>query len=172
MSKGLDYSTFIEKLNDLDDDGDCRLSEKQFNSLLQEIPICKKEDFEKIAFNGLKDRKTNTIDFNHIRVLYEAAYTNFKCKAMLLILFRGTARNRDRKVNLQQYQSIAKIIQNEYNEDITKSNFENLDENKTGKVTYPQVALSLFGIHVSQKENPFKEIIEVRSPHTGCCLLL
>lgn len=171
MTKGLDYSAFIEQLNDLDDDSDCKLSEEQFKTFLKFIPISNVNNFDKIVFNGLKDKKTNTIDFNSIRILYEAAFSDIKCKAMLLILFRGVSVKKDRRLSLSQYIDIARIINRDFNEEIAKSNFENLDQNKTGKVTYPQVALSLFGLRVSPKENPFKEIIEVRSPHTGCCLL-
>lgn len=169
MTKGLDYSMFIEHLNNLDDDSDCRLDEEQFKLLLEAIPISKAPNFGRIVFKGLKDEKTNTVSFNNIRVLYEAMFSNIKCKAMLLILFRGVAKNKERKLTLNQYLEIAKITN--FDENIAKSNFKNLDENNTGKITYPQVAMSLFGLRVNPKSNPFKEIIEVRSPHSSCLLI-
>lgn len=168
----LDYSRFIETLNRLDDDADCQLSEEQFKQLLEEYPISQKEGYIAIAYKGLRHRKTGAVSFNDIRVLYEAQITAPMSKAMLIILFRGVASHRDRRVTLAEYKTIASFSQQSYDEKAIEESFQQLDTNKTGKVTYPQVANSLFNIKVKPNENPYKEILQVVSPHTGCCLLI
>ena len=172
MPKGkskIDYSQLIERLTELDDDADFSLTKEQFFQFVELYPISKRDGFYDTIFRGLKDKKTNTVSFQKILVLYESTRTDFMNKPMLLIMFKGVASKHDKKLDLDEYLTIARLTQTYYNEDKTKHLFDFYDINKTGRISYHDVAESLFGIRVSQKENPFKEPIEVRSPHSGCC---
>lgn len=168
----LDYSLFLERLALLDDDLDCCLTENQFAELFTVMGFHTAGNFIKIAFNGLRSKKTNTVSFHNVRILFEAAHHDIKSKAILLTLFRGVTSRRDRRLTLEEYQNIAHIITPDVSDEILSDNFNNLDTSKTGKITYPQVALSLFGIRVRQNENPYKATIEYVSPYTGCCRVM
>ena len=165
----LDYSKFIEKLTELDDDEDFCLTEEQFKTLLKDIPISERKDFVKITYTGLKDKKTGKVSFQNIRILYEATRVDFLNKPMLLILFRGAATKTDRKLSLDEYLTVARLSQTIFNEKDIRNKFNECDEDGSGRISYPDVAQTLFNIRTKANENPFKEQLEFRSPHSGCC---
>ena len=167
----IDYSQFIEKLTELDDDADFSLNKDQFMQFVEIYPISKRDGFYDTVFRGLRDKKTGTVSFNNMLILYESTRLDFMNKTMLLVMFKGAASRHDKKLDLDEYLKVARLTQTYYNEDQTKHLFDYYDYNKTGRISYHDVALSLFGIRVNQKENPFKTPIEIRSPHSGCCRL-
>lgn len=168
---GFDYSYFIVKLNELDDDADCALSETQFYQLLHDMPISSKDGFAEVAYNGLKE-KNKRVPFQSIRNLYESSQTNFHNKPMLLILYRGVSVNKEMYLNKDEYLQIAYLAVENFDKDLYKQKFDDLADKDTIKIHYKDVALSAFGIRVSAKDDPFTEHIQIRSPHSACCLLI
>ena len=165
----MDYSKLIEVLTALDTDQDFCLTKDQFYTLLTNHPISQRDGFNDVVYHGLRERKTGLVGFQAIRVLYEATRIDFINKPMLLIMFRGVTEKHAKVVNLTQYLTIARLTQTNYNEDIFKEKFDYYDQTKKGEVTYANVALSLFGIRVKTNENPYKEPVEIVSPHSACC---
>ena len=165
----LDYSRLIEILTALDKDNDFCLTKEEFYQLLEDHPISKRDGFNDVVYRGLKEKKTGNVGFQNIRVLYEATRINFINKPMLLIMFKGVATKHAKSLNIEQYLTIARLTQTDYLENEFKEKFDYYDPNKTGEVSYADVAISLFGIKVKTNENPYKEPIQVKSPHSACC---
>lgn len=165
----MDYVKLIETLNTLDSDGDCALTLPEFTDLCKKMSISESKDFVQLVFTGLSNR-TDVITFNDARAVYEASFRGIKTKAMSVILFRCVDVEQKRKISIDCFKKIGNIL-GESDEEL-EIKFNRCDKQNTGTVTYYHVAKSLFGIHVSKKENPHKLGLLPRSVETGCCVVM
>ena len=149
----------------------CALTREQFTQLLHEMPISKKENFIETCYMGLKTKK-KTVPFQSIRNLYESSQPTLLNKNMLLILFRGVSKKKELFLDKESYLKIATLALEDFNKDLYEQKFAELAETDTQKISHKNVALSVFGIRVGSKDDPFTESIQVRSPHSACCLLI
>ena len=166
----MNYIVLIDRLNFYDQDHDCMLSYNEFKAILKDLQVTENKDLVSILFNACSSQ--DAITFNNIRLIYEASFHGLKNHTMLVLMFCGIDNDKDRKLQFDEYYRLAQILDPSVTESGIKDQFDRLDSNQTGTVTYPQVARSLYGIRVRAKENPYKTNVYYRCPETGCCLLL
>lgn len=168
---GFDYSYFIYKLNSLDDDSDCALTKTQFTQLLRDMKIHPDQDFTEACYTSLKGRN-KLVTFQNIRTLYESTNSTLKNKSTLLILFRGVAASQDGYLSLDEYLRLVKLVGISIDKSRWERTFKERADQANNKISYSDVASTVFNLRVNSKEDPFKEKIEVKSPHSACCLLI
>lgn len=167
MASYFDYAEFIETMNELDTDTDYYLTQDQFQTLLQKIPISNDPKFIDLAYKSLSNE--NGINFCKVRTLYEASFRGMKNRSMCHIMYRVVDEDKDKFITIDQFKLLYRIV-NPNAEDCKMNEMINkLTENHHGKISYQQVALHIFGFRARSKENPFKDEIFIPCPYTGCC---
>jgi len=168
----------IEALNQLDDDNDFVLKGKQFQTLVKSLPVVstdiidgtKTAQFNDVVIAGMFSKHSSNVHFNDIKVLYESFNRGTRNLNSCLILFRGIDKDRDGKLNFEEFVTLAGLVC----PTVGMQNLENKFQKhqKDNLIEFKYVAQSLFSVRVSTSSSPYDMNYAVLSPHSSACLLL
>lgn len=171
MANFADYSTLIEKFREQDSDCDGRVTFSQYESLLKDMGMSTSKEYCQVSYSGLVEPGERGVTFSQIRTLYEVQLLN-KTKIHMIILFKGVDDDLDCLVNEEEFRKLAKVKLNNYDDKSISNLFNQCCPNSQGLASYHEVANHIFGIKVKPTENPYKEKIQILSPHSACCNLI
>ena len=165
----LDSSKFLDELIRIDEDQCCCFPEREYKSVIRHLRLSKYKGFANVTYRGLCKNYKEGVSMKNIKLLIETKVLYPKSKAMLLILYRGTASEKHPNIDVDQYMMIAKYAFDDTDTKKLTAKFNKLDRNKHNKITYEQLAKSLFDININDDEDPFIGEIEAKRYEECCC---
>ena len=164
-----DYAVFLDKMIQLDTDEDYALDKAQYTRLLDFLNINNKKDFDLVTFNAMKEKGTNLITFQNIKIVIDTLLFSPISKTMLLIIYRGIVDEGKIYVTLDEYNLIAYFMNKEDSFENFKKNFKSIKSDKNYQIPYSEVVKSLLHKKVHRNENPFNVKIQTISQYSHGC---